>query len=231
MRISETVEKHLRSGRDYLIGYADLRNLLAPKYAPYGYGIVIGRRLDDPVIDAIETGPNADYYNLYRSVNTELAEIASSVSAELDNKGIKAFDILPSLTTKDRNEHFNQTLSLDFSHKMVATRAGLGWIGKSGLLVTYEYGPRVRLVSVLVDRPLDYCPEPVLKSECGSCDLCVQNCPAKALSGKEWDITTKREEFFDAFACREKCRELGGLIGEGIRLCGICISVCPIGKH
>jgi epoxyqueuosine reductase len=231
MKISETVYKHPRKGYDYIIGYADLRHLLPPKYAPYGYGIVIGRRLDDSVIDSIETGPNADYYTLYQTVNAELAEIAGRIKTALCGTGIRAVEVAPSLTAKDRTEHFDQTLSLDFSHKMAATRAGLGWIGKSGLLVTRDYGPRVRLVSVLLDRAVDYCREPVLKSECRGCDLCVQNCPAKALSGKEWDITTRREEFFDAFACRQKCRELGGLIGAGIRLCGICISVCPIGKH
>lgn len=231
MRIREIVSKSLFDGKDYLVGYADLRNLLSPKYALYGFGIVIGRRMDDLVIDSIETGPNADYYALYQAVNAELAEIAKRIKAELRGNGIESVDVAPSLTARDRNEHFDRTLSLDFSHKMVATRAGLGWIGKSGLLVTRKYGPRVRLVSVLLGHTVDYCREPVLKSECQGCDLCVRNCPARALSGKEWDITKRREEIFDAFACRQKCRELGGLIGEGIRLCGICISVCPVGKH
>ena len=231
MNVKEIVRDHLVDSKEYLVGYADLRNLLSPKYAPYGYGIVIGRRMDDGVIDSIGTGPNADYYALYQKVNAELAEIANRIKTELCSNAIKSIDIAPSLTAKDRNGHFYRTLTLDFSHKMVATRAGLGWVGKSGLLITHEYGPRVRLVTVLLDYAVDYCREPVIKSECRGCDLCVQNCPARALSGKEWDITTKREEFFDAFACREKCRELGGLIGEGVRLCGICISVCPVGKH
>ncbi len=226
----ETIIKHLQRKQDYIVGYADLRKLLAAKYAQYGYGIVIGRRMDSAIMDSIETGPNADYYALYQTVNVELAEIAKSIEAELRGNGIKAAGIAPSLTASDRNEHFDQTLSLDFSHKLVATRAGLGWIGKSGLLITYEFGPRVRLVSVLVDYPVDYCRKPVLQSECQDCDLCVRHCPANALIGKEWDITTRREEIFDAFACREKCRELGGRIGKGIRLCGICISVCPFGK-
>lgn len=232
MKVDRTVRKHLPEGRDYLIGYADLRDLLPVKYAQYGYGIVIARRLDDTTIDSIETGPNADYYALYREVNHELAEIADNIAAELSGDGMKALSIAPSLRDADRDEVFNQTLSLDFSHKMVATRAGLGWIGKSGLLITYQYGPRVRLVSILVDHPVRFCRKPVLKGECHHCDRCVQNCPAHALSGKEWDITTRREEFFDAFACREKCREFGEQnVGKGVRICGICVSVCSIGKR
>ena len=39
-------------------------------------------------------------------------------------------------------------------HKTVATRAGLGWIGKNCLLVTKEYGSAVRLSSLLTDAPL-----------------------------------------------------------------------------
>jgi epoxyqueuosine reductase len=231
MKLHEIVKKHLRKGEEYVTGYADLRNLLAAKYAQYDYGIVIGRRLDDRIIDSIENGPNADYYVLYQQVNSELAEIARGIEAELCDMDVRALGIAPTLTSADRDEHFDQTLSLDFSHKLVATRAGLGWVGKSDLLITHEFGPRVRLVSVLVDCPVDYCQEPVLSSECQGCDLCVQNCPANALSGKEWDITTKREEIFDAFACREKCRELGWFIGQNVRLCGICVSVCPVGRR
>ena len=39
-------------------------------------------------------------------------------------------------------------------HKTVATRTGLGWIGKNCLLVTKEYGSAVRLSSLLTDAPL-----------------------------------------------------------------------------
>jgi epoxyqueuosine reductase len=232
MKVDRTVQKHLPEGRDYLIGYADLRNLLPVKYVQYGYGIVIARRLDDTIIDSIETRPNADYYELYQGVNRELAGIAEGIEAELCSNGIKAFSIAPTLTSADRGQVFDRTLSLDFSHKMVATRAGLGWIGKSDLLITYHFGPRVRLVSVLVDCPVEYCREPVLSSECQHCDLCVQSCPAEALSGEEWKIGTRREKIFDAFRCREKCRELGEQnVGKGARICGICVSVCPAGKR
>lgn len=230
MTLHEVIKRHLNRDQDYVIGYADLRNLLAAKYTQYGFGVVIGRRLDDRIIDSIENGPNEEYHGLYQKVNIELAEIASNIEAEFSDMDMKALAIAPSLTRADRNEHFDKTLNLDFSHKLAGTRAGIGWIGKSGLLITYKFGPRVRLVTVLFDGLVDYCQEPVLKGECQGCDLCVQHCPANALAGKEWDITTKREEIFDAFACREKCRELGWFIGQNVRLCGICVSVCPVGK-
>ena len=41
---------------------------------------------------------------------------------------------------------------VDISHKMVATRAGLGWIGKADLFISSRFGPRLRLVSILINK-------------------------------------------------------------------------------
>lgn len=230
-KIDEIVRGNLLDDREYVVGYADLRSLLAGPYAKYMSGIVIGQRLDDTIIDTIENGPNQAYYELYNTVNRELAELSTQISRAIKDMGIIARPVAPTITDADRTESFSRKLKLDLSHKMVATRAGLGWIGKSALLITRRFGPRVRLVSVLIDLPINGSQEPVLKSECGSCDLCVSGCPARALSGKNWDISLRREEILDAFRCREKCRELGeSNVGKGVRLCGICVSLCPVGK-
>jgi epoxyqueuosine reductase QueG len=42
----------------------------------------------------------------------------------------------------------------DLPHKTVATRAGLGWVGKSALLISDRFGAALRLTSVLTDAPL-----------------------------------------------------------------------------
>jgi hypothetical protein len=75
-------------------------------------------------------------------------------------------------------EYFT-TLRHDFSHKMTATHAGLGWIGKTDLLVSQDFGPRVRLASLLVDYPLKDAGTPVTESRCGSCRICVTHVPAR----------------------------------------------------
>ena len=230
LNIDEIVKSHL-ADRDYIYGYADLRGLLAYRYSEFGFGIAVGCRLDNEIIDSIAMGPNKRYHQLYSAVNNELKEVAGAIAKDLRANGVKALATVPTLTEADRDERFDRSLKLDFSHKLAATRGGLGWIGKSDLLVTYEFGPRVRLVSVLIDAPVDYCRKPALRGECGSCNQCVLKCPAQALSGKEWDVGVRREEIFDAFLCREKCRELGELhVARGVRLCGVCISVCPKGR-
>lgn len=81
-------------------------------------------------------------------------------------------------------------------HKTVATRAGIGWIGKNCLLVTREYGSAIRLSSLLTDAPL-HGNDPIDKSLCGTCHKCVDACPAAALTGKLWHAGTLREELFD----------------------------------
>ena len=114
---------------------------------------------------------------------------------------------------------------------MIATRAGLGWIGKTDLFISKAFGPRLRLVSILIDKPVNTTVLTNDKSRCGKCNVCVECCPARAANGILWDINTDRDIFFNAHKCREKCAELARLLGKkNTRICGVCVSVCPLGK-
>lgn len=125
-----------------------------------------------------------------------------------------------------------KTLSADFSHKMAATRAGLGWIGKTDLFISERFGPRLRLATVLTDSPLAASAVPVTESKCGNCTVCVDACPAGAANGRSWDVHTSRDDFYNAFLCRETCRAVTKKrVGVDASLCGICVSVCPVGKR
>jgi epoxyqueuosine reductase QueG len=187
--------------------------------------------LNDRIIDSIAEGPNIDYYNHCQEVNRELTKVAHHIAEEIQLQGSKSLVIEQSTEDEDLDESYYKTLRLDFSHKMAATRAGLGWIGKTALFISEKFGPRVRLVTVLTDYSLPYCTDPIDESRCGSCDLCVRHCPAQTANGKLWNIHVDRNEFFDPFACRKKTRELSYQnFNKEITLCGKCIAVCPIGK-
>ena len=108
----------------------------------------------------------------------------------------------------------------------MATRAGLGWIGKSALLVTEKYGAAVRLATVLTDAEFEV-RDPVNSSCCGDCEGCVVSCPAKAISGRNWELGLERESIYDAFACCDTARSLARKAGIRSTICGICINVCP----
>jgi epoxyqueuosine reductase len=63
--------------------------------------------------------------------------------------------------------------------KAWAERAGLGWIGKHGVLVNKEYGSWFTLSVMVINRSVDryHPPHPRL---CGDCDLCLRACPTGA---------------------------------------------------
>ena len=107
----------------------------------------------------------------------------------------------------------------------------MGWIGKTDLLINKRFGPRLRLVSILIDKKPDIIGKPVNKSRCGKCNICVKKCPAQAANGILWDINTYRDNFFNAKKCKEFCEFISHQrINKKHLICGICMSVCPVGK-
>jgi len=237
------IEKFLKAevpgfDKNLVVGYANMKGLLKGDLAGFGYCIVAGRKLDDDVIDAIDDGPTPDYYGLYNRVNEELGQIGKKLSDYLFSQNIENRLIRPTGVTKDVKNYNSDTLTYYFSHKMAATRAGIGWIGKTDLLVTKKFGPRVRFVSVLLKEPLfrngmplEEFESPVNRGRCGKCRICVEECPAGAGNGMQWDTGTSRDKFFNAYACMEKCKELSlKNLGREETICGICVKVCPLGK-
>ncbi len=221
-----------------VVGYADMRGLINKELDEYEYCIVVGKKLDDSILENLKDGPTPEYLGLYNSTNAELHQIGLRISDYLTLKKMPNQIIKPTGISKDVKNYNSRTLTYYFSHKMAATRAGLGWIGKTDLLVTEKFGPRVRFVSVLLKGPLvkngipieDFI-IPVVESRCGDCNICVKLCPAGAGSGREWDINTERDSFFDAYSCMKKCRELSHRnLGKNETICGICVKVCPAGK-
>jgi epoxyqueuosine reductase len=228
--IREIIKKHLLPAENYICGFADLTGLLQNKFNGYNYGISIGIRLDPIIVDKIIYGPTAEYYLHYRKANEDLALLTKKISEDLNKNEIETINIEPTVSTSDLDSIYFNTLRTDLSHKMVATRAGLGWIGKTDLFISREFGPRLRLVSILLKSPVKSDSRPLNISRCGKCNICVEICPAKASNGKLWNITVEREEFFDPFKCRNQCAEYGSTrLGLDARICGICVAACPVG--
>jgi epoxyqueuosine reductase QueG len=230
--IENIIIRHLLPAEDYIYGFADLTGLLQDKFDGFNFGISIGLRLDTDIVDKIIEGPTYEYYLHYKKANENLALLIKEISAELNMNDIETFNISPTVTISDLETVYSETLSTDLSHKMVATRAGLGWIGKTDLFISREFGPRLRLVSILIKSPVRSKSGTVDISRCGKCNKCVEICPAKAANGNLWDITINRDEFFDPHKCRNQCAEFGlSRLGMDVRICGICIAACPVGQQ
>lgn len=228
--IDKYIGQILSNNVRYLAGFADMTGLLNEKYSGYNYAISLARKLDKEIIDSIAKGPNRAYLDHYNEVNRELTETVLKISSKLTGDGFENIPINPTVTDDILTDNYHTTLRMAFSHKMAATRAGIGWIGKTDLLVTKKYGPRVRLASVLLKERITEPNTPIEESLCGGCEVCIISCPAATATGELWNIQTDRDKFYNAFKCMEKCRELSlNNLNEYISLCGICVSVCPRG--
>lgn len=229
--IDNIIQKHLTPSGKFIYGYSDLTGLLDKKFIGYNYGISIGIKLDSDIVDKVINGPTPEYFSHYRQANNDLAFLTSKISEELHENEIDSLAIPPTVSTSELDSVYFKTLRTDLSHKMVATRAGLGWIGKTDLFISKKFGPRLRLVSILLKTPVKAKSKPVDTSRCGKCNICVDICPAKAANGQLWNISTDRNKFYDPWKCRNQCAEFGRIkLGQDARVCGICVSACPVGK-
>lgn len=199
-----------------LIGVADLSGIHELKT-----GISVAVAISPDTILSIHNGPTMEYYNEYCRINAQLDEIVLFGTKYLIDNGYKAY----AQTTDAVKEYGNYRTILP--HKTVATRAGIGWIGKSALLVTESYGTAVRISSIVTDADLPY-DEPVDISRCGNCTNCKNNCPGNAITGELWTVNKDRDDFFNPIKCRKAARSLSAdKINKEISLCGKCIEVCP----
>ncbi len=205
-------------------GFSYVGDLLPDSKKTLKSAITVMVRLSDFIVDEISGRPTHTYFHHYRSVNFLIDQITLRCVLLLQEWGQKAFAVPASQTVATEQEKYSSV----FQHKTAATRAGLGWIGKSGLLVTPEYGPRIRMGTVLTDMELPY-GQPVTEGSCGNCKLCVTSCPAMALHGVNWEAGMQREQMVDAHACSVHMHDSYRHIGRG-SVCGICMRVCPFGS-
>lgn len=213
-----------------LVGIADLERLQGIQTEPrdllrgYTRAVSIGVRLADGVVDAIVDLPTPLYQQNYAKVNLLLDDIALRVVQHIQNSGARTVPIPASqlLDTTNWRSYI--------SHKAVAIAAGLGWQGKSLLLVNRKYGPRVRLVTVLTDMPL--VPDEPMKNLCADCSACADACPATAIKNVNTSLHYKdREEalHFDRCVARVTENQTSVPFVES-PICGVCIRACPFGE-
>ncbi len=204
-----------------LVGFADLGELYPEVRHHLPRGISIAMAIDPHIAADIAAGPTLEYHAEYTRLNQHLSDLAALAAEFLVNRRYRAEAIESTVAYVNPN-----TCSAPFQHKTVATRAGLGWIGKSALLVTREYGPAVRLASVLTDAPLPV-GTPMNRSLCGECRACVDACPGGAIKGVNWQVGMFRDELYSAYTCRETCLRQSARIGLKRTICGVCINACP----
>jgi epoxyqueuosine reductase len=215
------------------IGVADLavaRDFITDQggdvVAGFPKAISIGIALPRAIVDQLPNRSNPAVAVNYRShayeiINQRLNVVASQVASLLEQDGHQALPIPAAASVGD------ERLCAVFSHKLAAHLAGLGWIGKSCLVVTARVGPRARWTSVLTDAPLAATGIP-MEQQCGDCTECVDMCPVHAFTGRAFVEGEPRSARYDAAKCDEYLAERKNQ--SGMRVCGLCLYVCPHGR-
>jgi len=105
-----------------------------------------------------------------------------------------------------------------------AHKCGLGWIGRSSLLINKDYGSKVFICEIVCNYTTDYNTKEV-KNLCGNCNLCLRSCPNNAIG---------QNNFFDANKCIsyqtiENKNDIPSDFDTGgyIYGCDICLEICP----
>ena len=164
----------------------------------YGAAILIGINLSPGYILRLSKENISDHSEFGRKEHLadELAEWTADFIIE---KGYKAF------AQSERNlihgffDEATKTTSLP--HKKIAILAGLGWIGKSNLLVTREYGSALCMCTVLTNAPISTENKTIIMPKCGECTVCKDICPTGVIHGSTWKPGMNRDLIVDVYHC------------------------------
>ena len=174
--------------------YPEILDLASP-------GRVMGVASTNDLLDR-----NADF------LNGRLTKAAYDIAKASHGSGLKALPLPAAGCPVD-----TRFLKAVFSYKHAGQSAGLGKIGWHSLLITPNFGPRVRLSCCLTEAEL----EPTntkMSVECASCGICLGNCPAGALAKPQDHELYAINKFF----CSSFRNASGG--------CFECMRLCPLGK-
>lgn len=179
----------------------------------YKNGISFYVKMSYDILKEIEDAPTFTYFHHYRTVNSLIDQISLKTGIYLDKKGYSYFTVPASQTV---NGH--STYAGVYSHKKGAVLAGLGYIGKSSLFISKNHGSMIRLGTVFTSLDLK-AENNIMESQCGTCSICINKCPAMAIS----------ENGIDRKSCSDYMKKAYQHIGRG-SVCGICIKECPYNK-
>ncbi len=213
MEIKEQIVRFLQTFGVKLVGFGqvpDIEQLEIQGRLPSV--ISFGFRVSPSVLATIKEKPTLLYKHHYKTINWLLDQTSYRLAQFVEDKGNTAIAI-PASQNVDWVKHKGH-----ISHKALAHAAGLGYIGRSGLVINREFGAQIRYSSVLTD--IGFEPTPAADSNCGACQKCIDACPARAISreGVDWE------------KCYRKLNEFAAIRGIGQHICGVCVKVCD-GRH
>lgn len=230
--LADAVERIAREAGAEIVGFGDVREALTADFRHLPVGISLG--VPHPALtllrDRSGTVPAAAVQRAlcdHRDARGQaiLESALRRIADLLRRNGYRYFCCPPEVDPMETP--FAALMVRRFSHKAAATCAGLGSVGRHGLLNHPQYGPHVVWATVVTNAPLAVS-EPVEASDCGDCGLCVAACPGNAISGRPW----RREDGMVRLVDVDRCREVldGNERSTGRRVCGRCAVACATAR-
>jgi len=220
-RLSQRIRTAILEGGAAVVGIADLAATLDAVLQPL-FVVVFGMRYPDPEIARL---PDDDALcRAIEGLSSATQRIYSAVECILFESNGHARCC--------RYDAVKSTFGASYctlSQKAMAVLAGLGWIGKSSLLVTPAHGPRMRLGTLFTDVAL-VPDKPFLANNCGSCHVCREACPTGAVTEEAVSFRQLSGYRIDSDKCRAHVWRNEPLGGKR-EFCGLCLKECPFGKH
>ncbi|HEY1406696.1 MAG TPA: epoxyqueuosine reductase [Spirochaetota bacterium] len=173
--------------------------------------LVFAKRLP---VESIHAESCIPYTHINSVITSEVDRLTYVISLALQSRGIKNV-IVPSDDPYEYWEGENSCGRAILSLRHAGYLAGLGYLGKSTLLINRTYGNMMQIGALLLETELEG--DPLITDECPeNCTLCIDNCPSDALDGITVD--------------QKKCRPLSVYRndkGYVLKKCYNCRKVCP----
>lgn len=173
------------------VGVAARENLSGPPEADMSYvmpeaqtAVVFFVVLDEGLITKYLGKKDVWLYRNHFFENIQrLGDIGRAVAETLREKGFKAAPQSPNAVYRPGSNLVSGLLP-PFSLRYGAVAAGLGNIGRSGIVLNPRYGGRIQLGGVITDAPLQ-ADSPSDVNICDNCMVCVKSCPTGFMSARE----------------------------------------------
>jgi len=194
------------------IGYTKLprRWVFQEKAVMYDNAIVVSMEMD---ANGINSAPSVACMRVVMDTYRDLGRINNHLAAFLRERGYGA--------------HAGHPLNGLALYPPLAQMAGLGWMGLNGLIITPEFGPRVRLAAVFTsiqDLPFNEGNDHQwIRDFCENCRICHRECPPDAILDDPVVRPDGSETYIKNEVCFPYFNEYHG--------CSVCVKVCPFNKQ
>ncbi len=172
-------------------------------------------------------------YEAYKTQPSTIGEAATSMGySRMLETSLRIAYMLRRLGYNARHAGNDTGLSVP-----LAVQAGLGEGSRMGMLITEEFGPRVRLAKVYTDLEITQDKPKTfgVKQFCEVCQVCADSCPSKAISKSPKTTDPENKPHNECnnpgvdkwYNDHQKCLQFWK---ESWSECAVCISVCPYNK-